>query len=527
MKILPLISFKSEVFEPKKMTPNTFVRYNHVAHTDTISFGKAEENNKLTLSQTKWLISQASKFPEDINYKKALCQNLGLSPSEYYLLHSVMGAAELEDAVSSLKEENYTPGKRKHPEIIDSHDLSNMKSGKFRANLHNHSVHSDGKLTIKEMLELAVKIADNNKEKSGITTKVKNAPFILGLTDHDTVEGAKEILEIIKEDPWKYKNLKIVLGTEISAIGTLFCYQTKPISIHTLFYNLNPFDKELNRFLDSKKEGKKNLINQAIERLNQANLFEDQDIKIKFSTDELNQVYQMPSKGLGEVYIAFSKYVKAKLIFEYLNSYDDKFMQNMSKLGFEPDDFKVSDILKYQKSAKINTGKFLKFEDAYNEFINLKLKEKAEKQKKNYEPKVVISKLPNKLSTALLNASTIYNQVKPQLYNLDEAYADFDETLQFLSAQEYGTISPAHPAKLCFNNTGSGVGDFYREFYSKFKELGGEKALYNEEYYQSYDMSKSAPTFITSKFAGEEADLLPIGGTDSHGDNLWSRRKLR
>ena len=87
-----------------------------------------------------------------------------------------------------------------------------IKNRILRINLHNHTKASDGKLSLLEMLEQARKWADAIAIKNNSNEK---SAFVWGLTDHDTMDGAKEVVKIISQNPEKYKNLKIVLGVNL------------------------------------------------------------------------------------------------------------------------------------------------------------------------------------------------------------------------------------------------------------------------------------------------------------------------
>ena len=65
----------------------------------------------------------------------------------------------------------------------------------MKIDLHNHTNYSDGVCTPKELLELAVK---NNVD-------------IFALTDHDSVFGCEEILNLSKN-----YNTRVILGLELS-----------------------------------------------------------------------------------------------------------------------------------------------------------------------------------------------------------------------------------------------------------------------------------------------------------------------
>ena len=91
------------------------------------------------------------------------------------------------ERVKNLSETSFKPGERKDLNVLDSHDFRYLESGEFGANLHIHSEYSDGSMSIDELLENAQKITE------------KNPNFLLALTDHDTIDGTKEITKKIEK----------------------------------------------------------------------------------------------------------------------------------------------------------------------------------------------------------------------------------------------------------------------------------------------------------------------------------------
>lgn len=119
--------------------------------------------------------------------------------------------------------------------------------------LHAHTNYSDGELSPDELIKLAI----------------KNNVGVLAITDHDTIEGVKNI---------KYKNndIKIIKGIELSAkvdVGTM----------HILGYDINLNNKDLN---DKLIELKDNSINSALSVIEQLK----KDYNIFFTYEELKEL---------------------------------------------------------------------------------------------------------------------------------------------------------------------------------------------------------------------------------------------
>ena len=113
-----------------------------------------------------------------------------------------------------------------------------------RIDLHIHSTASDGTLSPLEILRLARKL---------------NLAAI-AITDHDTVDGAKEALAL--EIP---ASLKFLTGVEISAAPPPSF--SSPGSFHILGYAIDPDDPVLNQTLRKLQEARKNRNPRIIEVL--------------------------------------------------------------------------------------------------------------------------------------------------------------------------------------------------------------------------------------------------------------------
>ena len=107
--------------------------------------------------------------------------------------------------------------------------------------LHNHSIASDGLLTSRALIELAV--------ASGCDA--------LALTDHDTTDGLPEAEAAAREN-----NLRFVRGVEISvtwplsADGSSPHPDIKPITIHIVGLGIDPANTALVNGLESIRAGR-------------------------------------------------------------------------------------------------------------------------------------------------------------------------------------------------------------------------------------------------------------------------------
>ena len=119
--------------------------------------------------------------------------------------------------------------------------------------MHTHTNYSDGDYSPTELIELAKK--QNIK--------------ILGITDHDTLEGIKNV-------PKNIKNLKIIPGIELTA-------KVPKGRMHILGYNIDINNEELNDKMSWLKDKSTNSVISLIEQLKK-------DYKIYFTHEEIKEL---------------------------------------------------------------------------------------------------------------------------------------------------------------------------------------------------------------------------------------------
>ena len=175
-------------------------------------------------------------------------------------LQSVVAPDEFKTLIKKYKPEHFKAGlqisEKLAKDVSAEEFFKNAIDGKFRVSLHTHSNFSDGKATIEEFLESATKYADK------VARMGKNddlPPFMIALTDHDGVGGCREIIKIIAKNPEKYKNLKFVSGCEFSVMNG-----NRHHDITGLV--LNPFEENLNKFLDDLANLRKKTVEDFLEK---------------------------------------------------------------------------------------------------------------------------------------------------------------------------------------------------------------------------------------------------------------------
>ena len=224
------------------------------------------ESVSSNISIPKGLSFIGHSFRKDYEYKQEILKALNIPDISVDKLKSILGPAEFKSFIikNSENPQIYAPGIRPENmrEMTDSFPLTNVKSRVFGANLHIHTTHSDGELSVEELLNQANEYANKYFEKN-------KKPFTIAITDHNTVEGCKEAVKILSQNPEKYKNLRVVLGSEISVKeDAVFDYKfRKPEKYHILTMCINPFETKLNKFLEDVNKGHKTPMNPRTIRL--------------------------------------------------------------------------------------------------------------------------------------------------------------------------------------------------------------------------------------------------------------------
>lgn len=230
-------------------------------------------------------------------------------------LSSIVGPEEFSQLVKKFKPIHFQAGLQTSKSDIPLEKFyENAIKGDFRVSLHTHSNFSDGKATPEEFLECARKYADK------VAKLNKNdglPPFTIALTDHDCIDGTKEIIKLIAKNPEKYKNLKFVAGCEFSVKNAGRHHDITGLA-------LNPFDEDLNKMLNNLKETRTKTIQDFLDS-------KRNEINGKITIDDLinyeRQYYKSKGKdgkrtmenGSGVVYIRHSIKYFYKLIDKPVN----------------------------------------------------------------------------------------------------------------------------------------------------------------------------------------------------------------
>ncbi len=254
---------------------------------------------------------QMAQFPEDIDYRKLLIKNSGLNEADLYKLRPIAGPQEYKNIIKEFSDNaiHYTPGNKLITEFQDDYELSGIEKKTFRASMHMHTIHSDGKLTVQEFLDKSAKYADEVATTS--LQKAKHAPFTVAITDHDTLEGCQEAVRIISQNPKKYKNLRVILGTEMTVENRMLGANLKfPVPIHMTVLGLDPYSPELNRFFTEKKQCRADLMRKLIQKCSEIM----PDLAKNFSFEEAEKLYPSLKNKVTQINYSMKDYLQKKII---------------------------------------------------------------------------------------------------------------------------------------------------------------------------------------------------------------------
>ena len=185
--------------------------------------------------------------PLDVKYKNALIK--GVQQTYQFTpkienLKSILAPCEFKELLKKLVPENFRLGSVKFRKEAELSDFENVINGKYKCNLHIHTNNSDGSMKIDEYLEQSKKYSD----KVAQLNQNNEIPFFISsITDHNNIDGVKEVVARISEEPEKYKNFKFIPGCEFMFNDENSGF--KYTAFEAVGLGFNPFDKSLNKNL--------------------------------------------------------------------------------------------------------------------------------------------------------------------------------------------------------------------------------------------------------------------------------------
>lgn len=145
-------------------------------------------------------------------------------------LSCVMNKEEFIEQILKLKKNNYV------------YTPENIKNFGFHADFHMHTNHTDGKISVKKLLNEISVYSNKLFQRTG-------RKFIFSITDHDSVKAVKEALVIISENPEKFRNVRFIPGVELS-FSHKVSNASNPCEIsEVLAYGFNPF--KIDKYCDN------------------------------------------------------------------------------------------------------------------------------------------------------------------------------------------------------------------------------------------------------------------------------------
>lgn len=459
-------------------------------------FQSKKQTNFDTLNKLK---EETKVFPRDIEYRKNLLKNSGMNPEEYYKLRSIIGHDEI---ISLMKSYNKNENFYKVGE-----DDKNVKSGFMRGNLHIHTQASDGKLTVEELLNQAVEYADKVAKSR---PEFNKAPFTIAITDHDTTESAKKAIKIIAENPIKYQNLRVILGSEITTYNFIEeNINAEPTNVHVLTYGIDPNEKGFKNFIDGTKLKKNELEIRMIDDANKVG-------KNIYTVQEAKGFSNFLEKNLVGICKYVESYLQTKYVLSEIVCKNEEIKELLKKRNLPSNPQEL--IKKLDVYLEENYGRNRSV-DPLEEFPKFVQDEKTKEILLNEYQKPEHQEYLKKLKES---NSQYYSR-----YDHSEKFGvmpDFKDLYNGLKNQDGAIIGLAHPLKTIWKTTNIDENiNFLKRFYSQFKSACKEKAKFSEVYYQSYVHKFEKPIYDFLKNISKKLNLFKTGSYDTHGLNIFRR----
>lgn len=455
-------------------------------------------------------------FPDDFAYIKNLAKHMGIKEGEEYKLNSVMGKSQLQKLLDEFTPADFSIGK----------DFDGARNMTFRVNLHNHTTASDGKLTVEQFLEQARKYADRIAQNTQSDDK---PPFTIAITDHDTLDGCRDALNILAADPEKYKNLKVVLGSEISVSNCDPEIVSRPLNFELVGYCQNPYDEKLVKILDNIQQTRQKNVEQFLEKITDKfpefnlNIDEAKEFHANLRTMRTNGVLYLAG-DYARFKIALTEYVKR--INEILPddteklSADKLFKQFGENYYYRMDAFGERNIPEYfqkhgLKDYLIEKGLWTE-ENAqdFEQIFKTDLKDKED-----FITQTVKESLPtlHDRKQYSINPEDIFEATTDGFYGFAHpAIIDFASD----------NISPARK-KLCEEKMFAPHENLVYEIFNSLKQIGKEKFYASEINYQSYPQNadKKWMDFMKTIADNSNLNLKYTGGIDAHKPSIFIKHK--
>lgn len=508
----------------------------------TSAYGEAQ----ITISGVD-LIKASDNLSNDEIYRRQLLADLGKNPDDYHKLRSIAGPDEIRAIMQSFNdnEDFYSVG---------VHD-SNIANKTIRANLHMHTTASDGFMSVQEILDKAAAYADSVAESHPEFSKT---PFTIGITDHDTTESCSQAIEIISANPEKYKNLRVILGVEMTSFNNIATdIVSYPSNNHTLIYGINPNEEVFKKFIAKTKAKKEKVASKMFAHANKLYKEIFNEKQNEFSLLEAQMLFDPLDKNILGTYNYAKSYIFAKAFLEQIILKNPDITRRLEANNVPADSSKILRMIhryffKIDKTASPRTPEEL-ISKTLSKQLGIKEEEIANIIKRELKTRDLSSFYENMLSSlgeihennlqGLLNSG--YNKTKIQELseNMDSELEKYKRTLHpktnymptwenlndALRNQPDAIVGIAHPLDTIRKITDAKHQKiFLLDLYKTFKEKFGEKALFSEVYYQSYkgnlkELSLASDIKKILNDLSRVFRLFKTGSADTHGFNIFKR----
>ncbi|MDD3237121.1 MAG: hypothetical protein PHV37_03390 [Candidatus Gastranaerophilales bacterium] len=444
------------------------------------------------------------------SYKSELLKSMCMKTSDVSKLDSIV---EKSDFLKFLKEIQNSP---KVFEVGENFEGVINKT--FGANLHIHTTHSDGQMSVEKLLDQSVKYADKYFEKN-------KKPFYIAITDHDTTTGCKEALDIITKTPEKFKNLKVVLGSEIT---TSFenNFSKAPKKVDLLAYCVNPFDNNISQLnknnLLFQQDSVKTVINNANFRF--LNILTKNNVE--YSYKDFAKIRPSINTTTGSLALSMKDYMQFRLIYANIVEQNPKLLNEMKKNGISLENLDFSEPKRMVMAGKMSKKPFW---ENYVEEVKNYIKNKAQETNPNADINE-LNKCFKNVSQDVITTLDELDRVVPDpasdLFVKTAKKLDFDDVVTAFSKDKDIIVGIPHPCITSSEEINNpNVYDLMEDLFSRFKKISTHNENLYEGYYQSYwdtvtDSQKSNVNKIAEKYG-----FLKSGGLDSHFDNIFTDQK--
>ncbi len=444
----------------------------------------------------------------DISYKQALMRGMGENPDEYGKLDAIAGKEEF------LAFLNYAADK---PALYtgETNDFFNTKNAIFQANFHIHTVNSDGMMTVPEFLDLGARYADK------FAARHKGEKVYLALTDHDTVNGPKQALKLLLQNPQKYQNLRVILGVEMS---TTFSspYMSHPRDAHLLHYCLNPFDHPVTELNEQRLKLLYTDIEQALDGAREKYRYVNQRYGIEYNIDEIIKMRPQLKLFPHDARLTLKDYMQFKLLFADLVEKNPSVAKILQQAGVSAEELDFT-VPKFMLGHTTKRPYWANYVDTTQEYLESLLKEKNPQINLNAFREAYGKISPELMEPLGTMEYVILDPASPLYIKYDAKPVEFEAVVKAFGEKDYTVSGIAHPAFTLRNEKENPQKvQLVHDFIGRFQQLLGQEDMTIERHYPySQDVGKEWANLVYT--AADHYKHIPSGGRDSHRNNFFSR----